>query len=167
MQVIERAGSPVVVQHPYASVERTSTALDGAGSGRTPRPAPPADAFHPPGAGAAYVRSSVVQGGTGLASIGANAPVSPAVNGYPAASPHPYASPSYPQHQSGTATNLGGLMAPATPGAQSRPESSVNLQGPTVEQQVMRHQQMNGELEPERKKGGLAKFLDVLLCRAA
>ncbi|KAG8687021.1 hypothetical protein FRC09_013491, partial [Ceratobasidium sp. 395] len=71
---------------------------------------------------------------------------------------------SYPQHQ-GTATNLGGLMAP-TPGAQSRPESSVQLQGPTVEQQVLRHQQMNGELEPEKKKGGFAKFLDVLLCRA-
>lgn len=161
MQVIDRAGSPVV-QHPYASAERTSTALEPGASGRTPRPAPPADAFHPPGAGAAYVRSSVVQGGVGMGGVGPSAPVSPAVGGYSAASPHPYASPSYPQHQSGTATNLGGLMAP-TPG--SRPESSVQLQGPTVEQQVMRHQQMNGELEPERKKGGLSKFLDVLLCR--
>ncbi|KAG8716425.1 hypothetical protein FRC08_009495 [Ceratobasidium sp. 394] len=162
MQVIERAGSPVV-QHPYASAERTSTALDGNGSGRTPRPAPPADAFHPPGAGAGYVRSSVVQGGVGMGGVGANAPSAPAA-GYSSASPHPYASQPYAQHQ-GTATNLGGLMAP-TPGGQSRPESSVQLQGPTVEQQVMRHQQMNGELEPEKKKGGFAKFLDVLLCRA-
>jgi hypothetical protein len=101
-----------------------------------------------------------------MAGVGPAAPVSP-VQGYSSSS-HPYASP-YPQQQqqqqSGTATNLGGLMAP-TPGAQSRPESSIHLQGPTVEQQVMRHQQMNGELEPERKKGGFAKFLDVLLCRA-
>ncbi|KAF8600665.1 kinase-like protein [Ceratobasidium sp. AG-I] len=88
MQVIERAGSPVV-QHPYASAERTSTALDGAGSGRTPRPAPPTDAFHPHSAGGAYVRSSVVQGGVGMGGVGASAPVSPAVNGYSAASPHP------------------------------------------------------------------------------
>lgn len=101
-----------------------------------------------------------------MGGVGPSAPVSPAVNGYSAASPHPYASPSYPQHQSATATNLGGLMAP-TPGGQSRPESSVNVQGPTVEQQVMRHQQMNGELEPERKKGGFAKFLDAVLCRGA
>ncbi|CAE6413588.1 unnamed protein product [Rhizoctonia solani] len=161
MQVVERAGSPVV-NHPYASVERTSTAMDGAGSGRTPRPAPPADAFHPPGAGANYGRTSVVQGGVGMGGVGPAAPVSP-VQGYSSSS-HPYASP-YPQQQSGTATNLGGLMAPA-PGAQSRPESSIQVQGPTVEQQVMRHQQINGDLEPERKKGGFAKFLDVLLCRA-
>ncbi|QRW17603.1 CK1/CK1/CK1-G protein kinase [Rhizoctonia solani] len=161
MQVVERAGSPVV-NHPYASVERTSTAMDGTGSGRTPRPAPPADAFHPPGAGANYGRTSVVQGGVGMGGVGPAAPVSP-VQGYSSSS-HPYASP-YPQQQSGTATNLGGLMAPA-PGAQSRPESSIQVQGPTVEQQVMRHQQMNGDLEPERKKGGFAKFLDVLLCRA-
>ncbi|CAE6508398.1 unnamed protein product [Rhizoctonia solani] len=163
MQVVERAGSPVV-NHPYASVERTSTALDGAGSGRTPRPAPPADAFHPPGAGANYGRTSVVQGGVGMGGVGAAAPVSPVV-GYTTPSPHPYASP-YPQHQSGTATNLGGLMAPTTPGAQSRPESSIQVQGPTVEQQVMRHQQLNGDIEPERKKSGLSKFMDVLLCRA-
>jgi hypothetical protein len=163
MQVVERAGSPVV-QHPYASVERTSTAMDGAGSGRTPRPAPPADAFHPPGAGGNYGRTSVVQGGVGMGGVGAAAPVS-ASPGYSSPSQHPYASPSYPS-QGPTATNLGGLMAPATPGAQSRPESSIHLQGPTVEQQVMRHQQMNGELEPDRKKSGFAKFLDVLLCRA-
>ncbi|QRV74677.1 casein kinase [Ceratobasidium sp. AG-Ba] len=159
MQVIERAGSPVV-QHPYASAERTSTALDGGASGRTPRPAPPADAFHPPGAGGGYVRSSVVQGGVGMGGVGANAPATPAA--YSATSPHPYASQFNNQ---GTATNLGGLMAP-TPGAQSRPESSVHIQGPTVEQQVMRHQQMNGDMEPEKKKGGFGKFLDVLLCRA-
>ncbi|QRW03596.1 casein kinase [Ceratobasidium sp. AG-Ba] len=151
---------PPVVQHPYASAERTSTALDGGASGRTPRPAPPADAFHPPGAGGGYVRSSVVQGGVGMGGVGANAPATPAA--YSATSPHPYASQFNNQ---GTATNLGGLMAP-TPGAQSRPESSVHIQGPTVEQQVMRHQQMNGDMEPEKKKGGFGKFLDVLLCRA-
>jgi len=135
MQVIERAGSPVVNQHPYAAPELPQAL----------RVRPPQDAFHPPGAGGAYVRSSVLQGGVGMG-VGSNAPVPQVENVCSPVSPHPYA------------THL-------TPGAQSRPESSVNVQGPTVEQQVIRHQQMNGELEPERKKGGLAKFLDMVLCR--